>query len=91
MTTRDPTLTRSARCRRAFAQKVAVENLAIYHRLQRVKPSVETSAGALRREWANAQRYASNCSRYRSPARRGGSAKARLAQAVTVPTTAERA
>jgi ferric-dicitrate binding protein FerR (iron transport regulator) len=52
-------------CRRLFSHRVAEENLQIYNRLQRAKPSPDTSAAQLRRQWASTQAYAANCSRYR--------------------------
>lgn len=59
-----------------FSEKVAAENLRIYNRLQAVKPSKDTAASQLRRDWAAAQKYSRNCStkpktKGRSPARHG--------------------
>lgn len=62
-------------CRRLFSDKVAAENLRIYNRLQAVKPSKDTAASQLRKEWAAAQKYSRNCAnttrkmKGRSPAR----------------------
>lgn len=53
-------------CRRKFSEKVAVENLRIYNRLQAVKPSKDTAAAQLRREWAAAQKYSRNCANART-------------------------
>lgn len=50
-------------CRRLFSEKVAAENLRIYNRLQQVKPSKDTAAAQLRKEWAAAQKYSRNCNK----------------------------
>jgi hypothetical protein len=44
-----------------------VENLKIYQRLQRVKPSPDMAASRLSKEWSDTQRYKRNCSKFRAP------------------------
>jgi hypothetical protein len=57
-------------CRRRFGERVAAENLRMYNRLQAVKPSKDTAAAQLRREWETAQKYSRNARKW-SPARHG--------------------
>lgn len=47
--------------RRLLSEKIAAENLRIFNRLQAVKPSKDTAASQLRRDWETAQRYSRNC------------------------------
>ena len=91
-------------CRRMFVSRVAMENLKLYERLQRVRPSPDTSAATLRKEWSSAQQYRQNCAKFKpserakSPRRGGahGGGRRRVqlagggggAAAVAVPTTA---
>ena len=64
-------------CRKSLSEKIAAENLRIYNRLQQVKPSKDTAAAQLRREWATTQNYSRNCNKN---ARRKGKSPARRAQ-----------
>lgn len=53
----------TGRNRKLFSERVAEENLRIYHRLQKIKPSRDTSSTHLRNEWQTAQKHAANISR----------------------------